>query len=100
MVATEITLEEALLLAEREIERQIAASPVLSGYQFSPVRLKGEDERSWVFVSGSEQLQDEGYVPGALYARVDKRDGHIWSPDELANYLERQAAEERSSQAA
>ncbi len=97
MVMTNINLEEALALAEGEIARQIAASPALSGYEFSPVRLKREDERTWLFVSGSAALQDEGCVPGALYARVDKRDGHIWSQEELAIHLERQLAEKQSA---
>lgn len=100
MTTTKITLEEAYQLAEREIARQRAVSPSLSGYEFGPVRLKREDERTWVFVSGSEQLQDEGCIPGALYARVDKCDGHIWSPEELAGYLAQQVAEAQPAHAA
>lgn len=93
MVTTEITLEEAQLLAEYEIQRQLAANAALANYAFSPVRLKREDEQTWVFVAGSAEWQEDGAVPGAIYARVDKRDGHIWSPAELAAYLSNQSPE-------
>lgn len=95
MVTTDITLEVAQRLATQEIQRQLAANPLLAAYAFSPVQLKREDEHTWVFVSGSLQWQDEGAVPGALYARVDKRDGHIWSSAELAAALSNQMPEQK-----
>ncbi|MEK7830667.1 MAG: hypothetical protein AAB401_06240 [Acidobacteriota bacterium] len=95
MVTTEITLEEARLLAEKEIRRQLAVNTALTDYGFSSVRLKREDERTWVFVAGSAEWQDDGAVPGALYARVDKRDGHVWSSAELAASLSSQPERQR-----
>lgn len=82
-----ITLEKAQQVAEQEVARQ-RQQPALRGYSFSPVRLKSEEPLFWTFVSGSARLVADGYIPGALYVVVDKRDGHVWSDEEQARYYE------------
>ena len=88
-----LNYEEALQLADLYIKERILASEFLSRYEFGELGLRSENERFWTFVRGSDQLFDEGYVPGAVYACVDKVDGHIWSDDEVEQfYLQKAAA--------
>ncbi|MDQ3687679.1 MAG: hypothetical protein M3430_19055 [Acidobacteriota bacterium] len=83
----QITLSQARQIAAAEIERRIKNSPCVSQYSdFSPVDLKEENERFWTFVSGSEQWYEDGGTPAAVYASVDKADGHIWSREEKEQY--------------
>ncbi len=60
----------------------------LQGYEFGPVKFRRENERFWVFSAGSGQLFEEGYVPGAVYACIDKIDGHVWSLEEQERYAQ------------
>ena len=85
-MTTEITPNLAQEIAARGIE-QLRLNSRLAGYDdFSPAELLREDERTWTFVSGSQRLQDEGVVPGAIFVRVDKSDGHIWTNDEIERH--------------
>lgn len=90
-----LTYTEALNIAERHIKEQIQNSAFFSRYQFGEVGSQSENERFWTFVCGSDELFDEGYVPGAVYACVDKADGHLWSDEEVEQfYLQKAAARE------
>lgn len=86
-----MTLEFAHEIASAGIERKIRESDKLSKYEFSPIKFCYEDECSWTFAAGSEQLYDEGCIPGAIFASVDKKDGHIWSRDEQERFYEKSA---------
>jgi hypothetical protein len=83
-----LTIAEALPIAERHIASVINNSERLREYEFSPVSFRREADRYWGFSAGSKQLQDEGYVPGAISACVDKVDGHIWSHKEQERYAQ------------
>ncbi len=97
-LAMSLTYEQSKQIAEKHIRDQIRESPFLSRYEFGEVEVKSENERFWTFVSGSDQLFREGYVPGAVYACVDKTDGHLWSMDDVERfYLERAAARQAQS---
>ncbi len=45
--------------------------------------IQWEQSVCWTFGAVSEQLVKEGRIPGALYAGVDKLDGHIWKQTDL-----------------
>lgn len=86
MLEMVVTFEGALRIASEDIERRIENSARLSKYSFSHVELKNANDKFWTFVSGSEELQAEGVVPGALYASVDKTDGHLLTSDEVEQF--------------
>jgi hypothetical protein len=88
MEMNSISIKEALPIAEKHIADVVCGSERLKAYQFGPVYLRWETERYWVFSSASEQLIEEGYVPGAISACVDKADGHIWSIEEQSRYAQ------------
>jgi len=90
-----LTYEQAVVIADRCIRERIATSEFFSRYQFSDVGLKSENERFWTFVAGSDQLFEEGYVPGAVFACIDKQDGHLWSREEQEQFYETRAAARR-----
>jgi hypothetical protein len=92
----ELTYEKALQIAESQIRERIRASDFLSRYEFGEVGLRSENERFWTFVSGSDELFWEGYVPGAVYACVDKTDGHIWTDEEVEQFYLQKAAARQS----
>lgn len=77
-----ISRAEAQVLAECEIES--LRKQYYPTYLFGPVVLYAEQPCSWTYASASKQLIEEGYIPGALFADVDKLDGHIWTPEEVA----------------
>jgi hypothetical protein len=81
-----LTINDAQIIAEREISETIRNAEELQGYEFGPVRFRRENERFWVFSAGSRQLFEEGYVPGAIFACIDKVDGHVWSVREQEQY--------------
>lgn len=76
-----ITRDEARLLAEKAIEE--LGRKRFAAYTFAPAVFYSEQPQTWVFTAPSEQLLAEGYIPGALFAEVDKLDGHIWPDEEL-----------------
>jgi len=86
-----ITLEVAQQIAQVEVESR-RSTPRLSKYEFGPLVLESEGDVYWKFVCASEQMQDEGYIPGAIFVRVDKQDGHVWSEQETEQYYEVMAA--------
>lgn len=81
-----VTKTEALEIANQEIQRLIVTSPDLSQYAFGEVGLLRENELTWTFAAGSEELIEQGYVPGAIIISIDKRDGHIWNREEVEKF--------------
>jgi hypothetical protein len=81
-----LPFDKASEIAERHIRDSISASDFLSRHQFGETGLQSENDRFWTFVRGSDQLFDEGYVPGAVYACVDKVDGHVLNGDEVEQF--------------
>ena len=61
---------------------------------FSPVELNGETESFWIYVSGSEAMIDDGIIPGAFFAVIDKTDGHIWTRSEQEKYFTQKSVPE------
>jgi hypothetical protein len=49
---------------------------------FEPVRFSIATECCWSFIAPSEALQAEGWVPGALFANIDKVTGQVWDRPE------------------
>lgn len=59
-----------------------------SGYDdFSPIELHNETELFRTYISGSESMIKDGYIPGAFFVSVDKTDGHIWTQKEKEKYF-------------
>ena len=87
-----INFADAQAIAERTIAEIIRMAPELTGYQFNAVKYRREDDLFWVFSAASAQLIEEGYVPGAVFACVDKMDGHIWSEEEHVRYAQKMNA--------
>lgn len=81
-----ITLDKAKKIAEREIESVINNSARLKNYKFGDVRLRQDYGFAWHFFAGSEELINEGVVPGAISALVGK-DGRIWTNEEFEAYI-------------
>lgn len=75
-----ISREEAFQIAERWIvQRQAERWPNIA---FDPLQFCSEDAMWWTFCSGSEAWRQQGLLPGALYALIDKLDGHLWQAQE------------------
>lgn len=76
-----ISTQAAQSIAERALAAEAAS--LFPGYTFRPTRYWREGPRWWVFGMISDQLVDQGHVPGGVLAYVDKVDGHIWQPGEM-----------------
>lgn len=92
-----LTIEQAQAIAEQAISDIIRYAEDLKGYHFNPVKFRRDNDRYWVFSAASEQLIEEGYVPGAVYACVDKADGHVWSTEEQDRYAQSLSATKRAA---
>ncbi len=75
--------QKAFEIAVKEIEERQKSS---NYDDFSPVQLHAETEAFWIFVSGSDAMFNDGGVPGAFFAVVDKTDGHIWTRSEQEKF--------------
>jgi hypothetical protein len=75
-----LTFAEAYLIADCALEELQAK--YFPDHTFKPVTYYGERHETWTFVSASQQLIAQGYIPGALFADVDKIDGHVWQQEE------------------
>ena len=82
-----MNVEQALKIAGQDIQERISASQELRQYGFDPVQLRSEYERCWVFLARSEDMAAEGYAPAAVFAYIDKQDGHSWSEAEVVDYI-------------
>jgi hypothetical protein len=99
MVMQTVPLDDALEIARREIARLIKESAELSQYSFGEVGYLRENDRVWTFAAGSAELIEQGYIPGAVIVSIDKKDGHIWSREEMEQYAQ-QCERERMAQIA
>jgi len=75
-----VSLANAYRLADQELTRR--QEQKFPGYTFKPVAFHQERPQTWRFVCACPPLIEEGYIPGALFADVDKIDGHIWQQEE------------------
>jgi hypothetical protein len=95
-----MTLEQAFLIAQDDIQKVIDSDEELRGYRFNPVTLHRDYPRCWVFAAGSEDMANDGYAPAAVFAYVDKQDGHIWEEPEKVAYFKAMRAQQQESLAA
>ncbi len=80
-----LKMEDALPIAEDHLAAQVARH--YPAVPFEGVRFVREEALWWTFSRPSEALIAQGYVPGALFAAIDKLDGHVWSEEEQAAFL-------------
>ena len=83
-----ITREQAQTIAERAIAQIIQTSPHLTNFLFTPVGWQRETDFYWVFAAACPELMRQGFVPGAVFACIDKQDGHVWSDEEFERLAE------------
>lgn len=83
-----VTLDQARLIAETYLVDIWVKE--YSSYTFEPMCFVYDDPMRWVFRSHITELVAQGMVPGALFAVVDKLDGHIWQDGESERYFEGQ----------
>ena len=72
----QITKEQALPIAVKAIEH--SHSTRIPNHTLGPVLLREEKPVCWTFSAASQEWIDAGRIPGALFASVDKLDGHLW----------------------
>lgn len=93
-----MNVEQAAQIAEQDIRARISASDEWRQYRFDPVEFRSEYERCWVFIARSEDMAAEGYAPAALFAYIDKQDGHSWDETEVVDYFYATQAPEKIRQ--
>ena len=93
-----MNVEQALKIAKQDIQERISASEELRQYRFDPVQFRSEYEYCWVFIARSEDMAAEGYAPAAIFAYIDKQDGHSWSEAEVVDYFYATPAPEKIRQ--
>lgn len=76
-----IDVDTALGLAEQAITVQQRTH--FPKYMFGPIRLLSEEPMWWKFGAVSEELVQQGYIPGTIFACIDKLDGHVWQSSEF-----------------
>ncbi len=81
-----VSMESALDIADEELNRQQRL--LATKLAFEPTRFVREEALWWVFCRPSEALIAAGHVPGALFVAVDKLDGHVWTEDSQAEFLQ------------
>ena len=79
-----ITEEEAERIATVFLARKQAEE--FPGVRFEPVGFCYETAMWWTFGASSPEWTQAGFSPGALYASVDKLDGHIWQPEDMERF--------------
>jgi hypothetical protein len=82
-----ISLQKAEEIAAHGLQEKAARAQRLRHYQFAAPRLHAEDDRCFVFAAPSEEMEDAGYAPAALFVYVDKSDGHLWDNEEQKAYF-------------
>lgn len=81
-----ITVQAARQLAEKAIKNECALN--FPNITFEPVEFHIERAMTYTFCAGSEELHRLGlWEPDAVFASVDKVDGHIWERFEYYNYI-------------
>jgi hypothetical protein len=76
----------AEIIAVKQIKKIVETSSRLRKYKFEDAGFLRENEFTWTFSAPSLELQNEGIVPGAISVSVDKKDGHIWTTEEQAEF--------------
>lgn len=79
-----ISKEAAFLIAERHL---LEIHQTIPNVTFDPVVFRRDDIMVWQFCSVSPEWIEQGRIPGALIASVDKIDGRIWDADDFGRYL-------------
>lgn len=83
-----ITVEAAQPIAERAMaELHATRYPTCT---LGTTHYLRESPWWWTFAADCKELQEAGYIPGALFASIDKLDGHIWQPEEIERLFEGQ----------
>lgn len=82
-----IPLQKAEEIAARSLQEKAARSKRLSQFTFAAPRLHAENDRCFVFAAPSEEMEEAGYAPAALFVYVDKSDGHLWDNEEQKAYF-------------
>jgi hypothetical protein len=92
MTNRKLSLQQAQQIAQVAINRIISTAAAYASCQFNPASLQYETDVYWTFAAASQELRQQGIVPGAIHVCVDKRDGHIWSSEELDRFYDQQGA--------
>ena len=74
-----ISIQAAGSFPEKALAEGIRRYPHV---KFEPTQFRYAAVLWYTFLASSEELQRRGVVPGALFANVDKLDGHIWRDEE------------------
>lgn len=82
-----ISLQKAEEIATCGLQEKAARSKRLRRFHFAAPRLHAEDDRCFVFAAPSEEMEEAGYAPAALFVYVDKSDGHLWDNEEQKAYF-------------
>lgn len=69
-----IPLDKAQAFATEEAKKIISEN--FPGTSFEPLRFAREEAKYWVFSQGSQELEQQGIVPGVLEIFIDKNSGH------------------------
>jgi hypothetical protein len=77
----QITQEQALPIATRAIEHRHMTH--IPEHTLGPVLLREEKPVCWTFSAASQEWTKAGRIPGALFANVDKLDGHLWGDEDF-----------------
>ncbi len=78
-----LTIELAYPLAEKAIiEKQKKHFP---NFKFESVKFFSEAAMWWEFGADSEEMIEQGHIPGGIRIRIDKLDGHVWTLEEEAS---------------
>lgn len=81
-----LPMEQAWEIADRALDMRVQRDA--PAVRFDDTRFVREEALWWVFCRPSPQLIDQGVVPGALFAAVDKLDGHLWSDEAQSAFFE------------
>lgn len=82
-----LTPEMAYPIAEQAIKERYASR--FPGVSFGPIKFAREEPMVYEFLAASDELPRLGWSePAAVFASVDKLDGHVWEEFEFAHYLE------------
>jgi len=57
-------------------------------YTLGETQFLREHAMWWTFSANVLELVKQGMVPGAIFANVDKLDGHVWEPGNIEHVLE------------
>lgn len=93
-----ISIVKAFDIADKVVrEKQKTAFADFS--DFSEIKLIKENEVFWTFFSASKSLGDAGHIPGGIFVHVRKKDGHLLSREEEAQYYQMKSNQPESQAA-